>query len=48
VGYAPDASFELRGEIRSDKADKKVFTPVSVGDMTDSATTIALEGLYKF
>jgi hypothetical protein len=49
VGYAPDPSFELRGEIRSDKADKKSYVETDdAATPTDSSMVLALEGLYKF
>lgn len=48
VGYAPNASFELRGEVRSDKADKKVYSKTKGGGITDTSNTVAFEGLYKF
>jgi len=48
VGYAPDPSFELRGEVRDDKADKKDFEKFDGTTATDTAVTLAVEGLYKF
>ena len=46
VGYAPESNFELRGEVRQDQADKKVYT--KGGNATDTQTYFAVEGLYKF
>ncbi|HET8730138.1 MAG TPA: outer membrane beta-barrel protein [Moraxellaceae bacterium] len=46
VGYAPETNFELRGEVRQDQADKKVYT--KDGSATDTQTYFAVEGLYKF
>ncbi|MDI1301330.1 MAG: outer membrane beta-barrel protein [bacterium] len=46
VGYAPVPAFELRGEVRRDKADVAVFT--KDGAAEDKQTYAAVEGLYKF
>jgi hypothetical protein len=46
VGYAPTASFELRGEVRQDKTDKDAL--IDGSSTTDKQTFVALEGLYKF
>ena len=53
VGYAPSANFELRGEVREDKGDKKIF--VKSGSFADGTNTnstnelaYAVEALYKF
>ena len=48
VGYAPDPSFELRGEVRDDKAEKDAYTKFSGETPTDTSLTLAVEGLYKF
>lgn len=49
VGYAPSASFEVRGEIRQDKADKDAFVKKTAdGTFTDKQTVVALETYYKF
>lgn len=46
VGYAPTASFELRGEVRQDHTDEDALID---GDSTkDKQTFVALEGIYKF
>ncbi len=47
VGYAPNASFEVRGEIRQDKADAMIYTKDN-GIATDKQQYFAVEGLYKF
>jgi hypothetical protein len=46
VGYSPVPAFELRGEIRQDKADVAVFTKDGAAD--DTQNYYAVEGLYKF
>ncbi len=49
VGYAPSANFEVRGEVRQDKADKDAFVKNSTdGSVTDKQTIVALEAYYKF
>lgn len=48
VGYAPSSNIELRGELRSDKADKAVFAKTKSAGLTDKSNTVALEALYKF
>ncbi|NDU90939.1 MAG: hypothetical protein G3I08_13880, partial [Ferrovum sp.] len=47
LGYAPVKSFELRGEIREDRADKGLFAE-SNGILSQSMTTYGLQGIYKF
>ena len=46
VAYLAADNFELRGEVRTDKADKAVFT--DGGGLSDSLTTFAVQALYKF
>jgi hypothetical protein len=46
VGYAPVPNFELRAEVRGDKADDEVFT--KDGDATDTVKFAGLEGVFKF
>jgi hypothetical protein len=48
VAYLPTASFELRGEVRSDRADKAVYREYGSATNGKSFTTLALEALYKF
>jgi hypothetical protein len=49
LGYAMTDSFEVRGEVRSDRADQPVFqSGVNATDLSKSLTTYALQGLYKF
>lgn len=49
VGYAPSANFEIRGEVRQDKADKNAFYKTAdQTSTTDKQTTVALETYYKF
>jgi hypothetical protein len=47
LSYLPNASFELRGEVRQDKADNAVFTDTD-GSMKKNLTTYAIQGIYKF
>jgi putative OmpL-like beta-barrel porin-2 len=47
LGYLPSASFELRGELRQDRASNEVFTQTS-GGMSKTLLTYALQGIYKF
>ncbi|MBW8072324.1 MAG: outer membrane beta-barrel protein [Ferrovum sp.] len=47
LGYAPVKAFELRGEIREDRADKGLFAE-SNGILSQSMTTYGLQGIYKF
>lgn len=44
AAYAPTPAFELRGEVRQDKADLKVFD----NGNDDTQNYLAVEGLYKF
>jgi Putative beta-barrel porin-2, OmpL-like. bbp2 len=46
VAYLAADSFELRGEVRNDKADNPVFN--DGGSLSDSLTTFAVQALYKF
>lgn len=46
VGYAPVSNFELRAELRRDKAEEEVFT--KDGEATDKVGFVAVEGVYKF
>lgn len=46
VGYSPVPAFELRGEVRQDKADAAVYTKDGVAD--DTQVYAAVEGIYKF
>lgn len=48
LAYLPNASFELRGEVRKDSADKAVYKEYDSATNGKSFTTIALEALYKF
>ncbi len=47
LGYLPSTSFEVRGEIRQDRASNSVFTESS-GSMSKTLLTYALQGIYKF
>jgi len=47
LGYLPSDSFEMRGEVRTDKADQAVFRDFQ-GNTSKTLTTFALQGLYKF
>lgn len=47
LAYLPADNFELRGEVRSDKADQAVFVQTG-GGTSDSLTTFAVQALYKF
>lgn len=47
LAYLPADSFELRGEVRTDKADQPVFLDFQ-GNTSKSLSTFALQGLYKF
>lgn len=47
LAYLPADSFELRGELRTDKAKEPVFLDFQ-GNTSKSLTTFALQGLYKF
>jgi hypothetical protein len=46
VGYSPVPAFEVRGEVRQDKSDEKIYT--KDGAPEDTQTYFAVEGLYKF
>ncbi len=46
AAYLATESFELRGEVRNDKADNPVFA--DGGSLSDSLTTFAVQALYKF
>jgi len=49
VGYAPSTNFELRGEVRQDKADKDIYVKdLNAGSTTDKFMSYAVEALYKF
>ena len=48
VAYLPSASFELRGEVRTDSADKALYKEYGSATNSKSFTTLALEALYKF
>ena len=39
-------NFELRGEVRNDRADQAVYTDGS--NMSKSLLTYAIQGIYKF
>jgi len=47
LGYAPVKNFELRGEARSDHADKGVFLN-SIMVPQSSMLTLGVQGIYKF
>jgi putative OmpL-like beta-barrel porin-2 len=47
VAFIPADSFELRGEVRTDKADQTVFVDFK-GGTSKTLSTVALQGLYKF
>jgi hypothetical protein len=47
VGYLPADSFELRAEVREDKANQAVFKQYD-GTTSKTLMTVALQGLYKF
>jgi hypothetical protein len=46
LGFAAADNFELRGEVRRDKANEAVY--LDDGSWKDSLTTYALQGIYKF
>lgn len=46
LGYAAADNFDLKLEFRRDKADQSVYS--DDGNMKDSLTTYALQGIYKF
>jgi hypothetical protein len=47
LSYLPNASVELRGEVRGDRASSSVFVD-SDGSAAKSLLTAALQGIYKF
>ena len=47
LAFIPSDSFELRGEVRTDKAKEPVFLDFQ-GNTSKSLMTVALQGLYKF
>jgi hypothetical protein len=47
MAYMPADSFELRGEIRQDRANQQVFTGDN-GSFSKNMTTFAVQALYKF
>lgn len=47
LAYLPADSFELRAEVREDKADQAVFVQYN-GTTSKTLMTLALQGLYKF
>ena len=47
VAYLPADSFEVRAELRQDKADQTAFTS-SNGSTSKSMSSVAFQGLYKF
>jgi|SRR5882672_1484470 len=47
VAYLPADSFELRAELREDKADQAAFTSSS-GTTSKTMSSVAFQGLYKF
>jgi hypothetical protein len=47
LAYLPADSFELRAEVREDKADQAVFIGYD-GSTSKTQATVALQGLYKF
>ncbi|HEY6864549.1 MAG TPA: outer membrane beta-barrel protein [Burkholderiales bacterium] len=47
LGYLPSPSFEVRGEIRQDRASNSVFTESS-GAMSKTLLTYALQAIFKF
>lgn len=47
IGYLPTDSFELRAEVREDRADQTVFNQYD-GTTSKTLMTLGLQGLYKF
>jgi hypothetical protein len=47
VAYLPADSFELRAEVRQDKADQKAYSD-SAGNFSKSESSLAFSGIYKF
>ncbi len=48
LGYAPVKNFELRGELREDRADQGIFLGTNGSSLAQSMTTVAVQGVYKF
>ena len=48
VAYMGIKKIELRGELRSDSADQKIFSDAKGEKAINSMTSIGLEGIYKF
>lgn len=48
VAYMGIKKVELRGEIRSDSADQKIFSNKAADEQIATMTSVALEALYKF
>jgi hypothetical protein len=46
VAWLAADNFELRGEVRADRADQAVYTDGA--NFSKTLTTVALQGLYKF
>jgi hypothetical protein len=46
VAWLAADNFELRGEVRADRADQSVYT--DGGSLSKTLTTFAVQGLYKF
>src|SRR6185436_20141158 len=46
VGYSATDNFELRGEVRQDKANEAVYMDGT--NLSKSLLTYALQGVYKF
>jgi hypothetical protein len=46
LGYAVADNLELRGEVRSDRADQAVYTDGA--NLSKSLLTYAIQGIYKF
>jgi hypothetical protein len=47
LAYLPTDNFELRGEVREDKANQAVYIQYD-GTTSKTLMTMALQGLYKF
>ncbi|HQT81479.1 MAG: hypothetical protein B7Z60_04250 [Ferrovum sp. 37-45-19] len=47
LGYAPIKNFELRTELRADRADNPIFG-TSNGSLTQNMLTYGMQGIYKF
>jgi hypothetical protein len=47
LAYLPSDSFEMRAEVRQDKADQTAFSD-SAGNTSKSMSSAALSGIYKF